>query len=341
MNTIVRLSVLACLFAPLLAQADTLGQNTSVQSGSYAGSASYSGGNNVTFAGGGSQAYLPQFGINTGVTGPALFTEATRNAGLLYEAYLNALRNCGQDEGYTTLGLAKRKLAGVDVKYDNAEARFSPTNYFLWQSLSITGKKRLDTNLVIKAPRFGTEVYLKKGKYLGLIYVSSIQDQNVTQQDLMAAVEMLTLEEIQPYFVGRRLHLVFVPGGSGINIGVSTEGTSKGLFGSIGNLMGSTSGGIGASYSNNDGTTHMAATLGNQVLVFLEGEGIPIKITTAPPVSQEPQRGENTNVGNEVQEIVVRIKVETVNRGAQYQEDIRQKEVGGRVKRLSPIVVGR
>jgi hypothetical protein len=327
MKILIRGSLALLMFTvPYLAIADTLGQNTSVQSGAYAGSAAYSGGNNVNFEAGRVQAPLPQFGINNGVMGPPLFTEPTRPASQLYEAYFNAIRSCGPDDGYTTVALSKKKAEGLDVTYNNAIARFSPTNYFILRSQSITGK-RYDENLIVKSPIVGTEISIRKGRCIGLVYISTIQGQNTTQADLLSAVQLLTLEKIQPYFPGKQLHLILVPGGSGINIGITSEGTSKGFFSSIGFPMGAASGGVGGNYTTNDGSTRMATTLGNQIMVFVEGEGRPINLSPAPPVQQEQPKA-NTNVGTTAHEIVVRIQIQTQpsdNQGIQYQEGARRR----------------
>ncbi len=241
---------------------------------------------NQNFEAGKPSAQAPQFGINASGGSVPLFTEATRPADQLFEASEKAEEELGIDQNaYLTGEMVSEMELGIRQDRALAFVSFSPKPDFM------RGKYLNGDDVVIPdehdafwVPKF-TKTLDINGEYLGLVYVTSRPGVPATNQDLQNAVIAFTHENISVYFPGKKLYLVNVPNGAGINVGVSTESTSKGVFASIASLFGGggASGALGASYTKNDGDTRYATTFGRQILVFIDGGIVPIHIDFTEP----------------------------------------------------------
>lgn len=248
---------------------------------------------NQNFEAGKPQAQTPQFGINSAGSAVPLFTQATRSADQLYEAYerVQELLNISISDEYLTDQMLSEMEVGIRQERELAFVSFSPKEGFIRNKTSLSDRERGE-NEALLLPRF-TKTLTIKGEYLGLLYVTSRQGVPTTDQDMRNAVIAFTSENISLYFPSKKIYLVDVPEGVGINVGVSTESTAKGLFASIGALFGGTSSGaLGVSYTKNDGDTRYTTTIGRQILVFVDNGLVPININFNPQQAPKPKQTE-------------------------------------------------
>jgi hypothetical protein len=247
----------------------------------------------------------------------------------LFEAYERVEDTLGLDQNsFLTQTMMEEMEQGIRQNRPLAFVSFSPKPRFMSIKYIVGDhQKPQSEHDVFPVPTF-TKTLNIKGVYLGLIYVSSYAGVPATDQDLQNAVSAFSKENLSPYFPKSRIYLVNVPDGAGINVGVKTESASTGIFGSIGFPIGSASGGVGASHTENNGDTRYATTLGRQVLVFADNGQIPIHLDFRTPVPQEkvvktPEPVQEQRTQKSTQEVVVWVLVDTG--GAQSTVPYRQK----------------
>jgi hypothetical protein len=258
----------------------------------------------------------PQFGNSASSSAVPIFSGATATADQLVGPYEAAIDALGIDRAvYLTKSMIDEMELGITSERPLSFVHYAPvSDYMTAKYLSGNKHFAIEDHDVFIVPRFTNNLNLTHGKYLGLIYSTTLAGVSATDQDLKNAVISFNTEEILPYFLGRQVYLVKVPNGSGINVGVKTESLAKSLYITLASLLGSGSGGIGGSLTASNGDTRYSTTLGEQILVFVDDKegGAPIHLdfSTQP---KETAVAQETSVQptSQTQEVVVRVKIDT------------------------------
>lgn len=261
-------------------------------------------------------AQLPQFGNSASSSAVPIFSGATATADQLVGPYESAMDALGIDRTvYLTKSMVDEMEAGITSERSLSFVHYAPmSDYMSAKYLAGNQHYVIGDHEVFAAPRFTNNLNLTGGKYLGLIYSTTLAGVSATDQDLKNAVIAFTQENILPYFWGRKIYLVKVPNGSGINVGVKTESLAKSIFISLASMLGGGSGGIGGSLTQNNGDTRYSTTLGEQILVFVDEGVVPIHLNfTAGPAATPAVQETAAQPATQTQEVVVRVKVETGN----------------------------